>query len=434
MLLDFTVENFRSIKGAETLSAVAASKSKAKPSNSESRRRIKSDDEIAQPFHVEGWDIDVLPVIAIFGANASGKSNVLKALNYLLNFLVLGDDDYKHNRLHLIPFKLDHQSTLLPSRFYLRTAFNGNIYMYSLVLNSTRILSEKLEYAPLSTKRSRLLYSRIWNEENKNFDWKNGSDFSGSHIKLEKSLKEREPFLNLLSKLEVVIVQPLIGWLSLSRFGSYCGEFDSEILNLLWREQSPSNAFTVILPIVLEKARDLLLKFDTGLYDIESRKTEDTENGYQIYALHKIEDAKIISWKFEEESMGTQKLFNLACRIQLMFVLSSLVIADELGLNIHPNIVREIVKLFQNPTTNPNRTQLIFTSHDNTLQRNNLLRRDQIWFTQKRPDQSTELYSLSDFKVRNDLAIDKAYLDGRFGAVPFISDEDDFMPVGEDNG
>ena len=88
MLLDFTVENFRSIKGAETLSAVAASKSKAKPSNSESRRRVKSDDEIAQPFHVEGWDIDVLPIIAIFGANASGKSNVLKALEYLLGFMV----------------------------------------------------------------------------------------------------------------------------------------------------------------------------------------------------------------------------------------------------------------------------------------------------------------------------------------------------------
>ena len=82
MLLDFTVENFRSIKGAETLSAVAASKSTAKPSNRESRR-VKSDDEIAQPFHVEGWDIDVLPVIAIFGANASGKSNVLRALEYL---------------------------------------------------------------------------------------------------------------------------------------------------------------------------------------------------------------------------------------------------------------------------------------------------------------------------------------------------------------
>jgi hypothetical protein len=184
---------------------------------------------------------------------------------------------------------------------------------------------------------------------------------------------------------------------------------------------------------ILEITKNLLLKFDTGLYDIEIRQNETNERDYQIYALHKIDD-EVISWEFEEESMGTQKLFGLVCRILFTILLNSIATADELGSNIHPNITHEIVKLYQSHTTNPRRNQLIFTSHDNTLQRNNLLRRDQIWFTQKRPDQSTELYSLSDFKVRNDLAIDKAYLDGRFGAVPFISDEDDFMPIGKDNG
>jgi uncharacterized protein len=102
-----------------------------------------------------------------------------------------------------------------------------------------------------------------------------------------------------------------------------------------------------------------------------------------------------------------------------------------LGFNIHPNITRAIVKMFQNPKTNPNRAQLIFTSHDNTLQRGNLLRRDQIWFTEKRSDGSTELYPLSDFKVRNDLAIDKAYLDGRFGAVPFLPDDEELISLSE---
>jgi AAA15 family ATPase/GTPase len=88
--------------------------------------------------------------------------------------------------------------------------------------------------------------------------------------------------------------------------------------------------------------------------------------------------------------------------------------------------------MFQSEKTNPNRAQLIFTSHDNTLQRGNLLRRDQIWFTQKREDGSTELYSLSDFRPRNDLAIDKAYLDGRFGAVPVLPDEEELLqPAGQ---
>ncbi len=109
-----------------------------------------------------------------------------------------------------------------------------------------------------------------------------------------------------------------------------------------------------------------------------------------------------------------------------------LTIVDELGTNLHPNIARSIIKMFQNPKINPKNAQLIFTSHDNTLQRNNLLRRDQIWFTQKRPDHSTELYPLTDFHVRNDLAIDKAYLDGRFGAVPFLPSDEEMILQGDE--
>ncbi|MEY3304778.1 MAG: AAA family ATPase [Pseudanabaena sp.] len=428
MLLDFTVENFRSIKGAETLSAVAASKSKAKPSNSESSRRVKSDDEIAQPFHVEGWDIDVLPVIAIFGANASGKSNVLKALEYLLSFMFAGN--YDHGS-HLIPFKLDSKSLHSPTRFKLRTVFDRNIYTYYLELNSTRIFAEMLEYLPVSTKRVRLLYSRNWNIDSHKYDWKIGSNFSGAHNQLKDSLQERESFMSLLVRLQITLIKPLIDWLFENCFHDNWGHYKIEgnALNLIREMPSliPNSSY------VLENTKYLLNKFDTGIYDIEIKKTEDDERS-QIYALHKKEDGEIVSWKFEEESTGTQNLFSLAYTIQFIFQHRHLLRSDELGSNIHPNIVREIIKLFQDSKTNPHRTQLIFTSHDNTLQRNNLLRRDQIWFTQKRPDQSTELYSLSDFKVRNDLAIDKAYLDGRFGAVPFISDEDDFMPIGKDNG
>jgi AAA15 family ATPase/GTPase len=170
-----------------------------------------------------------------------------------------------------------------------------------------------------------------------------------------------------------------------------------------------------------------LLKFDTGLSDIEIKRSESSEHDYfQVYALHRTEDGEV-RWLFEDESMGTQHLFRISFSIQFAILFGDLLIIDELGSNIHPNITRAIVRLFQNPKTNPKRAQLIFTSHDNTLQRNNLLRRDQIWFTQKRADQSTELYPLSDFKVRNDLAIDKAYLDGRFMAVPFIPDEEELI-------
>jgi len=87
------------------------------------------------------------------------------------------------------------------------------------------------------------------------------------------------------------------------------------------------------------------------------------------------------------------------------------------------------VRLFQSPVTNPKRAQLVFTSHDTTLQQRNLLRRDQIWFTEKRPDGGTELYPLTDFKPSSGMAIDKSYLDGRFGAVPILPDTEDLLPL-----
>jgi AAA15 family ATPase/GTPase len=280
MLLDFTVENFRSIKGAVTLSAVAASKGKAKPSNSESRRRIKSDDEIAQPFHVEGWDIDVLPVIAIFGANASGKSNVLKAFNYLLKFMSEGNYD---RGSELIPFKLSQQSRESPSSFKLRILFDGTIYIYSLVLNSNRILSEKLEYALVSTKRDRLLYSRFWNEKHQKFEWKNGSDFSGSHIQLEKNLQQREPFTSLFSKLEIQVIHAFTLWFNASFMANALN--NTMYIDVMWNLSQTSNPeFSPFL----ERAKKLLIKFDTGLHDIQIKKSKDNEMDIEVIPKHKV--------------------------------------------------------------------------------------------------------------------------------------------------
>jgi uncharacterized protein len=424
MLLDFTVENFRSIKGAETLSAVAQKKRAGGTGG-----RVKSDNEIASPYHIEGWDLDVLPVLAIFGATASGKSNILKALDYLLKFMLAGNFDHGSQ---LIPFKLDKENIGSPTQFILRAAFDGTIYTYSLILNSKQILLERLEYALASTKRDRLLYSRTWNAQREVFDWKNGSAFSGLHKmynQLEKILEIRESFISLLFKLQVKPVQPLLDWIINQLCIGISLEHDKFALKVI-KELSTLNPVT--FSRILQSSKNLLRGFDTGLYDVEIRKNGEDS---QIYALHKTLDRQIISWDFEEESTGTQYLFGLIFIIQVYIERSSLFICDELGSNIHPNITREIVQLFQNPKTNPKHTQLIFTSHDNTLQRNNLLRRDQIWFTKKRTDQSTELYSLSDFKVRNDLAIDKAYLDGRFGAVPFISGEDELISaMDKDNG
>lgn len=431
MLVDFTVENYRSIKEPVTLSAVAQKQSDRQTSQNSKRKRVKSDHEIAPGYHVEGWDIELLPMLAIFGANASGKSNVIQALDYLLLIMVHGTQEavtlqriLKYATLN--PFKLDSISIHNATKFELRTIFNNAIYTYSLALNHNHVLLEKLDYALNTTKRPRRLFSRQWDNSNKKFIWKTGDNFAGAHNQLQDNIRENELFITTLLKLKVDKIQSFLDWL---RTASYGISLESEYLFLAVITDTQN---TSVFDKLVEETLKIVQKFDTGLSRIEFKKKSDERIGYNIYAVHNTNDGNEIHWLFDEESLGTQHLFQLAFRIVFSLEIGGLAIVDELGTNIHPNIVRSIIRIFQNPKTNPKNAQLILTSHDNTLQRNNLLRRDQIWFTQKRSDQSTELYPLTDFHVRNDLAIDKAYLDGRFGAVPFLPSEEEMILQGDE--
>jgi len=422
MLVDFTVENYRSIKEPVTLSAVAQRQSSRQTTQSSKRKRVKLDREITPGYPLKGWDIELLPVLAIFGANASGKSNVIQALDYLLLLMAHGNQETLKfqqflNYAKLTPFKLDSKFAKKPTQFELRVAFDEAIYTYSLVLNQNRILSENLDYALAETKRTRRLFHRNWDDKAKKFIWKNGSYFAGSHTKLQRTIRENELFISLIARLEVDVIKRLCSWLKWRWLGIGLGTEDYDKLSI----------FSFRSHGVSKEVVEIIKFFDTGISGIDINNKIEEEYDYDIYALHHTSDGHEIRWSFEEESLGTQRLFSLAYRMVLVLKTGGLLIVDELGTNIHPNIVRNIVSIFQNPKINPKNAQLIFTSHDNTLQRNNLLRRDQIWFTQKRPDKSTDLYPLTDFHVRNDLAIDKAYLDGRFGAVPFLPSNEEMI-------
>ncbi|WP_313933897.1 MULTISPECIES: ATP-binding protein [Nostocaceae] len=428
------MENYRSIKEPVTLSAVAQKQSTRQKSQNSKRTRVKLDHEITPGYHLEGWDIDILPVLAIFGANASGKSNVIQALDYLLLMMKGGIQKtaimqkiLKYAKLD--PFKLDNISENKPTKFELKTIFNNNIYTYSLVLNQKHVVLEKLEYAISRTKRTRRLFSRHWDEASKEFIWKTGDNFSGSHNQLQKNIRENELFISTLINLKVDKIASLIQWLEKQWPGGiHLGDEQIDLRFLAALHNANDKPYKKVIKDTLE----IIKKFDTGLSDIKIEKKSDEDFSINIYAIHDNADGKTVVWSFTEESLGTQRLFSFASRIVFYLEIGGLMIIDELGTNLHPNIIHNIIKIFQNPKTNPKNAQLIFTSHDNTLQRNNLLRRDQIWFTQKRPDQSTELYPLTDFHVRNDLAIDKAYLDGRFGAVPFLPSNEEMILQGDE--
>jgi hypothetical protein len=426
LLIDFTVENFRSIKEPVTLSAIAQDRPARRSSEGPRGKRIIPDDEIAPPFVAEVRGFSLLPVLGIFGANASGKSNVLLALDTLIRLMAVGWLSPDFFSFVAQPFGLDPITRSQPSRFRLRMLSSGAVFDFEISLDAHRITSERLHYTPANSTRSRLLFERTWESAQNSYRWRNGKGLSSPYIQLEATLQPHEPFLHvLLMRFLVPILGDLTAWFRSVWPGTGLGQegFDHRFTAVSLADIEPDK---------LKDVANFVRRFDTGLSDVEVYKiSEDARSSggvnYQVFAIHRQNDDEV-RWPMAQESMGTQRLFVLAYKLMRTIDNSSVMMIDELGSNIHPNITREIVRLFQNPETNPKRAQLIFTSHDNTLQARNLLRRDQIWFTQKRSDGSTDLYPLTDFHPRNDLAIDKAYLDGRFGAVPILPSEEDMLP------
>ena len=429
MLIDFTVENYRSIKDPVTLSAVAQTGRATGPGKKASGRDyIKSDDDIALAFPVAGRGFELLPVLGIFGANASGKSNVLLAYDKLLNLMANGGTDVHAASLTALedvnPFGLDRTTAASPTQFRLRVALESVVYTYSLSLNRKRVIDERLEQMRPASKRHSLLFSRKWEERTGQYTWKNGEEL-GVYRRLQESIKEDEIFLGLLTtRFNVDVLKTLANWTNFRWQGLGHEQFNHLVSLRQVKRMGPEWRKRVV---------QIIRQFDTGLSDIEVETKQGSDSQQKLIAVHN-QGAMSVRWPFEEESTGTQRLFDLANKVLSCLDYGNLILEDELGSNIHPHVSREIVRLFQNPITNPKRAQLIFTSHDNTLQQRNLLRRDQIWFTEKRADGSTELYPLTDFKPRNDLAIDKAYLDGRFGAVPILPDTEDLIPSFEVQG
>jgi uncharacterized protein len=426
MLIDFTVENFRSIKEPVTLSAVAST-----------HKRNTLDNKIAKPFSLPQRKLDILPVLGIFGANASGKSNVINALGQLLS-LVFYSDAYdtfpSHPSFNFIkPFLLNANTSKKPTKFALRIAITGNIYIYKLSIHQNIILQETLEYIPQILERasSRLIFDRIWDKKSKSYLVENGKDFGESYRDLQSSLKESQAFLGfLIENIKDKFLQELMFW-----FGFYWNsnnlddETHDNLLSCVVIEKFKSKTSDI-----KSKVSEILKKFDVGIEGIEIKKIkkESSQDDYEVRVIHKTDDGNV-NWLLEEESLGTKKLFSLATRLFWTFEKGGLMVVDELGASTHPNINREIIKLFQNEKINKNHAQLIFTSHDSSLLRKGILRRDQIWYTQKQEDGSTDLYSLSDYSVRNDLATEKAYLDGRFKAVPFSPSEREVEEIFEVN-
>lgn len=412
MLIEFQVKNFKSIKNLEKLSMVTIPALK----DSSSKGTFKV------------LDLTLSKVTAIYGANASGKSNVWLALSTMKNIVTNSFKDIEGQSLKaIIPYLLDLKSEKEPTLFEVSIIIDDKKYRYGFEANQNSIIREWLYLVKKTTEKE--LFTRKNNKitlsaytEGKGIDasTRENSLFltAAATNNRELALKIYNWFLNQFNLIQSVNDDPYAMW-TVTNFDDIGKE---NILNILQAAdlgiediEKKVEVFNEIPQDVPEEIKRLML----------ARGTLKEFKQFKFFTKHTkyTEKAPIGFANFDfgfMESEGTKKVFHIAGPILDTIKNSKVLFVDEFETRLHPLLFEFLVKLFRDSDSN---AQLIFCTHNTYLMQKKTLRRDQIWFTDKNRFGETSLYSLSDFKPRKDALYEKGYLEGIFGAIPNI-DED----------
>jgi AAA15 family ATPase/GTPase len=406
MLIEFAVENFRSIKDRAVLSMVATT-DKSLPNNVIESKVLNKD--------------KLLRGAVIYGANASGKTNVIMALNGLRNLVLFSHNKQLGMPMDCNPFKLDKKSLSRPTAFHIVFIKDDVKYRYDVTLTNQKILEEHLYYYPNS--RQALIFAR-----------KNTHDYQFSIDAKEQNLNaQRTPenvlYLSRATQLNYAKTKPVFDWFvnNLQTIGPTEHPVLQDITADMLKDPKLK---TLIIKAMKEADIDVdditmkvtemnILKFPVMLQNIlqVQKDGKSTIKAREILLYH-----RGVPFNLEyEESEGTKRLFNLIGPLIAALMNGRILVVDELDTKLHHLLNVFLINLIHDPAQNKSNAQLIFTTHNVNLLDLDLFRRDQIWFTEKSPKTgATVLYSLAEFSARKGQDIEKGYLLGKFGAVPFI--------------
>lgn len=373
-----------------------------------------------------------VPVAGIFGANASGKSNVISALRYMSSMVGTSDRESEPGRgPRRQPFLLDPEVAAKPSSYAADLMLNGIRHTYGFVLDDDRITDEWLYTYPL--RRKRVIFER----NGQDFDW--GEESRRSSIRtLVDIVAPTALFLSVAARFEPrdepeedrnatsEALHNVFSWLwQRTSYDQGSDSYRSRSVYLRRWLASPSVRRAEVI--------DLLRAADVGLRDISVKKItlppiNDDEAPVFTNEISFIHQGAVdnATFRLAEESSGTLRLLELASRVILVLERGGLFVVDEIDASLHPLLTGSLIRLFQSPSANRYGGQLIFTSHDATLlgsiDGDDVLERDQVWFTSKDEDGASELFPLSEFKPRRQGENrQKRYLNGSYGAIPELS-------------
>jgi hypothetical protein len=417
MLIQFNFKNFKSFRNEASLDLSAA-------------KMTEFSDRVVS----EGND-KILPMAAIYGANASGKSNIYNAFEYMADYVVesfkYGDEEEKFEEYRPTPFLFDSVSNDAESSFEVYFTIPGDkaekTYNYGFCVDRHGVTEEWLNSKAKTARKYTSIFYRSTEE--------NTLDLSGlpksSRDNIQVALEKQVLIVSLGAKLKVTKCKDIRDWFMANEFADFGDPFTNFFLSRRLPKGFVDDAS------VQKKVIEYFASFDEHIKDFEIEKlphdADSKEETYKISSLHKkIDSDTFAAIPLSMESAGTLKMFALYPELQDVLEKGSVFFIDELNARLHPLLVRNFLLTFLNPEINTKHAQLIFTTHDTWQLSNQLLRRDEVWFTEKDEQGISKLYSLADFvdesgtRIRKDESYEKNYLIGKYGAIPTLKSIDIF--------
>ena len=420
MIIEFSVYNFKSIADKQTLSMIA-------DKGDELEKNVLALEEPKK--------LRLLRSAAIYGANAAGKSNFIKAITTMASIVVDSATNTKSSdSLPLSSFRLSDRYSNSPTEFEVNFIADGIRFQYGFSATKKRIIDEWLFAFPKG--RSQKWFIRLWDEDKQDYEWDLGSALTGEKQTWMKSTRPNALYLSTAVQLNSQQLKPVYDWFyykfkftELSGWDDdftamQCLDNKDEILNFLKAADVGIDDLSVkkekfnpdeVPDAMPEALRDLI---------IQNMKGQDK---YIVKTFHKNSEGELIPFNMEDESHGTKKIFRFAGPLLHTIKTGNVLFIDELNDNLHPKLVEFIVQLFNDPVLNTNGAQLIFTTHETSILSQKVFRRDQVWFVEKDRNSATKLFPLSEFSPRKHREnLEAAYLDGRYGALPFVGKVEKF--------
>ncbi len=420
MLVEFSVQNHRSFRDKQRFLMTASS--------SKTPNAVASDNNGA-PY--------VLQQACLFGANGAGKSGLVTSIKTLGVLVLNSFKDEKLLSMSYEPHLFHSEWRNEPTEFEVTFLHDNSLFQYGFAYDAERILEEWLFERPSATRRQRQIFSREYNPKKGIYKWEtNPTYLKGERQSWQAQTRDNALFVSTAIQLNAEsMMRPFIWLVKNLRVISAQDLSDSYTASLLDKE----NVKTTVLEFLDEvdlRMEDVVAEkqeyFETtrfkNLPPVEQKALRSLTTAeataleiWEVYTWRKDEKETKIRLNMEDESLGTRALFSLIGPIIDSLKNGYTLIVDELNAHLHPLALRDVLRMFSSPNTNPHKAQIIFTSHDPTVTAEESIERDQIWLVEKGDDCASRLTPFSDYKTRNKRSFQTGYLQGRYGAVPRLT-------------